>query len=245
MRLAVCEDSADDANHVLALLSGYAATHPSAGLTTDLYTTPDALLACPQPYDIYLLDILMAGKTGIELARELRRRGCTARLLFLTSSPDYALPAFAVHASDYLLKPVSAEQLTTALDAACAEWQLRQNTRQQTFSFRAPGGLHTALVSDILYVEIVGHAPIYHLVGRVVRGSELRVSFEEAMAPLLSLACFLHPHRSYYVNAAHVQAVSPRAIRLNNNESVPVVRTRSAGVHAQYLNYLTEDHNGC
>ena len=241
MKIAVCEDLPADMAALCPLLDAYGAAHPSLGLSVDCYPSPDALLGVSTPYDIYLLDVLLGEKTGIELARELRRRFGRIALLFLTSSPDYALPAFAVHALDYLLKPVDRPLLFEALDTVLESWQFQPRGRAVSFSIRTPNGLHTAAVGDVVYVEIVGHTPYFHLVSGVVRGSELRVSFGEAMSPLLTAGCFLQPHRSFYVNAAHVVALSPQSVRLTTGDAIPVVRTRSAETRTQYLDYLVEE----
>ncbi len=239
MRMAVCDDSALDSLHLKPLLQRYGAEHPEILLTVDWFSAPDGLLEAGASYDLYLLDILLGQTTGIELAQALRARGEEADILFLTSSPDFALSAFSVHAADYLLKPVAENALFAALGRAAEAWQRRRReARQHTFSFRAPDGLNTVTVEQILYIEILGHTPYFHLEDRAVRGSELRIPFEEAMTPLLRMGCFLHPHRSYFVSAAHIVSLTPQSVRLSNGETIPVVRTRSAEVKAQYLDYL-------
>lgn len=53
---------------------------------------------------------------GMEAAKELRDMGNRANLIFLTTSREYALEAFDVDASQYLLKPVTEKRLSDALD---------------------------------------------------------------------------------------------------------------------------------
>lgn len=42
-------------------------------------------------------------------------------------------------------------------------------------------------------MEIMGHTPFFHLRGEVVRGSELRISFEASVAPLIERGYFFAP----------------------------------------------------
>lgn len=240
MQLAICEDTASDAQRLATLLSEYAKERPSANLSTAFFSSGEQVLAYGERVDCYLLDILLEGLNGMDLARTLRRRDRDARILFLTTTPDYALSAFSVRATDYLLKPVSRTLLFRALDDAAAELALRQSRRSRQFSFRTRGGLHTTLVEDILYIEIVGHTPFFHLMSGVVRGSDLRVSFEESMAGLVELGCFLRPHRSFLVNAQHITTVTAQSLRLDSGALIPVARLRAAEVKAQYLDYLME-----
>ena len=84
------------------------------------FTRPREALewATEHPVDLALLDVEMPGMTGIELAAVLKQRQPDAAVIFLTAYPKYAVDAFAVRASGYLLKPVTPEAL--AADVAHA-----------------------------------------------------------------------------------------------------------------------------
>ena len=64
------------------------------------------------PVDLALLDVEMPGMNGIELAAAIKERQPDAAVIFLTAYPQYAVSAFAVRASGYLLKPVTMEALS-------------------------------------------------------------------------------------------------------------------------------------
>lgn len=74
--------------------------------------------------DVVLLDIEMPGVTGLSLA-ELP--GLPA-IIFVTAHANFALSAFGVGAHDYLVKPVSAERLLSALERVQARLQKRLDT---------------------------------------------------------------------------------------------------------------------
>ncbi|MFU8877507.1 MAG: LytR/AlgR family response regulator transcription factor, partial [Wenzhouxiangellaceae bacterium] len=65
--------------------------------------------------DVLLMDIEMPGHNGLELARELRRQGSAAAIVFVTAHDDFALDAFGVAAIDYVVKPVRPERLAESL----------------------------------------------------------------------------------------------------------------------------------
>lgn len=57
---------------------------------------------------VAFIDIAMPGMTGMELAAAInKKKGCKVKIVFVTAHNEYALPAFDVWATDYLLKPVS------------------------------------------------------------------------------------------------------------------------------------------
>ena len=70
------------------------------------------------PVDLALLDIDMPDMNGIMLAAEIKNRSPGTAIIFLTGYAQYAVDAFAVRASGYLLKPVTRE--TLAADVAYA-----------------------------------------------------------------------------------------------------------------------------
>ena len=67
-------------------------------------------------YDVLLLDIIMPGLNGIGAAREIRENDRSIPIIFLTSSPEFAVESYRVRAFDYLLKPVNGEELFRSLD---------------------------------------------------------------------------------------------------------------------------------
>ncbi len=66
--------------------------------------------------DVAFLDIEMAEMNGLFLAKKLKDIYGDTNIIFVTGHSQYALDAFSVHASDYLLKPVSMKRLTDALE---------------------------------------------------------------------------------------------------------------------------------
>ena len=68
--------------------------------------------------DLLLLDIEMPGENGLQLAQQISTRSNPPAIIFCTAHDEFALPAFAVAPSGYLLKPVSVEQLAQAITQA-------------------------------------------------------------------------------------------------------------------------------
>ena len=68
--------------------------------------------------DVILMDIRMPEMDGMEAAEHLSKMDNPPALIFCTAYDEHALQAFKVHAVDYLLKPVSAGDLETALGKA-------------------------------------------------------------------------------------------------------------------------------
>ncbi|MFZ5466056.1 MAG: LytR/AlgR family response regulator transcription factor [Pseudomonadota bacterium] len=68
--------------------------------------------------DIVLLDIDMPGDDGVAIGARLAALDWPPAVIYVTAHPQHALRAFGTHAVDYLLKPVSQDQLREAFEAA-------------------------------------------------------------------------------------------------------------------------------
>lgn len=62
------------------------------------------------------MDINLPGKSGIELAKRIKLISPKVNVIFCTGYDEYALDAIALHASGYLLKPITASKIKEAMD---------------------------------------------------------------------------------------------------------------------------------
>jgi two-component SAPR family response regulator len=68
------------------------------------------------PVDVAFLDINMRGMGGLDLAEKIVGFCPECKIVFCTGYEEYAIPAFKLHASGYLLKPVSAQDVQAEID---------------------------------------------------------------------------------------------------------------------------------
>ena len=66
--------------------------------------------------DVAFLDINMRGMGGITLAEKIIALRPNSKIVFCTGYEEYAIPAFKLHASGYLMKPISAEDVQGEID---------------------------------------------------------------------------------------------------------------------------------
>ena len=71
--------------------------------------------------DAVFCDIEMPGMSGLEFAVELKKLCPDARLIFVTGYSQYALEAYQVHASGYVLKPLDERRVREELDGMMTE----------------------------------------------------------------------------------------------------------------------------
>lgn len=114
MRLLIIEDEAPMRTALLETLKaeGYRVLAAADG--------PSGLeIACSEPFDLILLDVMMPGLDGFAVCRELRKRGKMMPILILTAKGrvDDRVEGLDSGADDYLMKPFSLRELLARVRA--------------------------------------------------------------------------------------------------------------------------------
>jgi len=180
-----------------------------------------------QSPDLVMLDVQMPGLTGFEVARRLLRAGIEAQFIFVTAYDQHAIEAFEVNAVDYLLKPVEAERLATAVDRARRRVQADRPAAKgrsademerllQLLSDRQDRREQLALkVADrflLVQSDEVVHASVEDDVITVVTNSLSGTSNYRTLDELqarLDPAVFWRVHRSHLVNINKIKEIVP------------------------------------
>lgn len=234
MKIAICEDDTTQQNILTAALDSYR-TPASDHVQYDVYHNGLDLLASinTHPYDVLLLDILMPGFNGIETAREIRESNEKIPIIFLTTSQEFAVESYRVHAFDYLMKPVEQDALFETLDRA---FTMTESTLEKSILVQTAKAVYALSLSQIEFVEINNRTLSFHLIDGTVKSISGRLSdYEDA---LLKHPEFLKIHRSYIINMDLMKALNQKSfITLTGNE-VPISRNLLPAIQKRYIDHL-------
>lgn len=235
--LAVCDDDETFLAQACELARRFFASE-CIPATVVCFPDAESLLADGAHYDIYLLDVLMPGMDGIALAKELARTGQDFCIIYLTTSEEYALEAFAVDALQYLVKPVSETAFFGALKKALT-LLARAEPESPPLLVPTPEGGTSISLSELHYVEHAGKVLYFHLAnGEVLRSSTGSMKISDLGERLLSLPNFLRPHRSFLVNMDYIRTFSSEEILMPGGASIPVTRAGCRETRRRYMDYL-------
>lgn len=176
--------------------------------------------------DLVMLDVQMPGLSGFEVARRLNDAGSESHLVFVTAFDQHAVHAFDVNAVDYLLKPVEAERLATAVDRARRRWESERGRATpaageldrllQLLSQRQDHREQLAVkIADrflLIQTDEVVHASVENDVITVVTNSLSGTSNYRTLDELqarLDPAVFWRVHRSHLVNINKIKEIVP------------------------------------
>jgi two-component system, LytTR family, response regulator AlgR len=118
IRVFIADDETPARERLRELLQDIAAEVPST-VAGEARNGIEALERLPASgAQVLLLDIRMPGMDGLELARHLAGLENAPAVIFVTAHDKHAIEAFELNALDYLLKPVRAARLASALKKA-------------------------------------------------------------------------------------------------------------------------------
>lgn len=197
-------------------------------------------------YDVIFLDVQMPGMSGIELARSLKGRAVVPKVVFVTAYENYAVSAFEIPATDYLLKPIEAERLAETIQrlrdakgASAGEGRPEKSGETDRPSGEARPQLSFLLcekdekqiplpLNEIVYIFSEG----YNVYVQTYSERLLTRHTLQELTERLPSSQFFRSHRSYLVNIYQVKEISPYfngayIMKLKDKEHSEVIVSRA------------------
>lgn len=237
MKIAVCDDDKNELFRILSILGDYQIQRNIDFSYKPFESSVElASRITRERYDIYLLDVVMPGLDGMDLAREIRSYDKAADLIFLTSSLEFAVESYTVKASNYLVKPIVKEKLFDALDDVM---RTRIEDQHSCIVLKSKVGVHKVRISEIVYVEAFNRKVIYYL-----KNQEQIVcadKFATVCDTLLQHREFILVHRSFLVNMNFICTICASDLSLQGGRHIPLAQRRVAEIKKLYLAFQMEE----
>ena len=241
LRIALCDDDERELERLAELARAWLRTRPGPEGQAEAFGSCGALLEQAEEtggFDLYVLDILMPGLSGIDAGRRLRALGDGGEIVYLTGSNGFAAESYEVGAFSYLLKPVEEGRLFRVLDGAAERLARR---RGAAVVVHTAEGRRRILLERIRYVERLGRRMRYYCTDGTVDSQTIRAPFREAAAPLLAHPGFALCGASFVLNFQHVAGVQGQTALLDNGQSLPLPRSAAAAFKRAWGNYWLEE----
>ena len=225
IQIGLCDDDLAILSQLQVLLGRYQVER-NAEITSAAFQSPLELLVEIEKgmqFDILLLDVLMPGENGIDAAREIRRYDNNVKIIFLTSSSEFAVESYTVGAYFYQLKPIWEENFFRLMDAVIAECE---KSSGMSLILRCKSGITRVELDKLEYCEVLGGA-VLESAGRMDHLCEQLADHEN----------FLRVHRSFLINLDYVKNIVPKAITMASLAELPIPRGKYAELKDRYLEY--------
>lgn len=231
LRIAICDDEIDYTLHIQSKISSWNTSDIQPKIET--FNNGDSLVHAHTkfPFDIIFLDVVMPIFNGIEVAREIRKTDSSVKIVFLTSSPEYAVDSYTVKATNYLLKPIDDTKLYQCLN----ELYEGLKSVQKMIYIKCSNSIHTIPLNDIEYIEAQNKHTLFVLKNnQILESIEIFYLHEDK---LLLTDGFIKCHRSYIVNINHIDTYTAKEIRMRSGYRIPISRTYHSDFEKAYFSY--------
>ena len=240
--IALCDDELTELEKTEKLLSDYEKKHPGLDFMIRCFENADELLnlVSEENYmpDLIFMDIYMPDKKGnayplgIEAAKKLRNMNYKGKIVFLTTSKEYALEAFDVDALQYIVKPVLEDKLFSILYSLLKDIE---EERKKYILLRIEGKLVRVSLNDIVYCEAQGKTQCLYLADgtRCI----LRMTMTEIYEQLSQYQEFIRIGVAFIVNLGYIGSLNAKEICMDNGAKIYLPRGTYKGLREQYFSY--------
>jgi len=212
----------DDESHALDTLRRYIEKMPDLALTAAFENPIEALavLSGPQPPHIAFLDIDMPELNGLALAS---LTSSNVEIVFTSAHQQFALEAYGLQASGYLLKPFSFETFCKTVQTVCNRISTTATPAASLplfFSASSKRSYIRIMSDDIIYVEaMLNYIKIY-----TVNSENPKIfylSLKDA-ASKFSGTRLIRVSRSFIINTVHLEMVEGNTAIMNNGKKISI-----------------------
>ena len=167
---------------------------------------------------------------GMDIARRLRSVGYTGKIIFLTSTAEFAVDSYEVEASGYLLKPHDYEKLRSLLD------RLIDRTNIGQFQVSVRNTIYSIPFGEIVYVESRNNVCILH------RSDGREYTIYKKLSEVgsqLNDSRFLRCHQSYLVNMSYI-AKADKQFELTTGDVVLIRQRNQKEIRRAYQEFASK-----
>lgn len=233
MRIAIIDDEKSQADILYSICSAYFHEHKQ-DIPIDCFSDGIAFFNSfkENTYKIAFVDIFMEKMNGIAVAEKLREKDRDIIIVFVTTSPDFMMQAFSVHAFHYITKPYKAEQIYKVLSDASSF--ISDNSRY----IEVVCDRQNTLISlkEIVSVESDAH---YIKIG-VVSGItyRTRMTVTEFIELTDNDKRFITVNRAVVLNADYIKGIEGSVCTTGNGERFPIKIREKTRIEQSIREYM-------
>lgn len=197
MKIALCDDDALFLLQLKDRIYQYANLH-NVEPVIDCFHSGEDIIKSKIKYDLVILDFQMGGMDGISVAKILRQgKSQFSSIIFLTSFPEIAIPAYGVDAYRFVLKSSLYGGLYKALDDYLSKKELNYD-----ISIKSECEHLTVNTSDVIFIEAQNKDIYVHVAGGKTIKTKTPLS---TLYQMLPHCYFCQTHKAFVVNFKYVQ----------------------------------------
>lgn len=184
-------------------------------------------------FDALFLNTDFAEGNGLDIASDIRKINHNIKIIFISSTTEYAVASYSVRAFFYLLKPIKTETYERVLNLLVSE--IAQEAANG-FIIRCQNTVYYILYSQIEYCEVCNRVVFIHLTNDTVLETSMR--FKELEDLLAAKNNFVRTHRFYLVNMDYISNICKDVITVRSENTIPISHGNLKYIRNRFLDYL-------
>lgn len=235
IKVAICEDSKMD-REVLQRIVEYLMQERGLGFQIEIYEDGESLLEgySNHPVDLIFLDVMMKELDGIEVGRKIREIDQTVEIVYCTSSKDFAIVAYEIHALGYLLKPYEPGRIGAVLD-----YYVQKHPQKNQKFIEVKSHRKSVIIpfKDILFMESDNKVVYIHT---TTQGDIKVYNRLDVLEGDIRDERFLRCHQSYLVNLQYVAGLVDSDFIMIDDSMIPIRKSGRKLIVKKYEEFLKE-----
>ena len=235
IKIAFCDDDLSVLRELGALMDKYRVER-NQDIIYASFNSPLELLTEVERgtrLDIIFLDVLMPAQNGISTAMEIRQYDTSVKIIYLTSSAEYAVDSYSVGAYFYQLKPIWQESFYRLMDSVLSECH---KDKENSLILRSRTGITRLDLDRLQYCEVMGRTLLFHRKDGEVLDSIGRL--DDLCEQLKDYEQFVRCHRSYLINMDYVQNISSKTITMTDGIQIPIPHGNYSELKDKFFDYF-------
>ena len=230
MKILLCEDNPADLEKAREQIEAAAETYPEESML-EICQTAEACRAYlkSEVPDLVFMDIFMAETSCVDLAREIRSLSTDAKIVFLTSSNEFAAESYEVGAMDYILKPPTQSQVKKVFE----NYMKTQKSQRRYILVKRGRDEVRIEEAGILYVRTIGNETSIHTKTGVIRAYYPLREIEKQ----LDVSRFLKVRKGLITSMDYIESMEGDYCVLKNGEEYAISRKNKSENRKKFYDY--------
>lgn len=223
----------DDPKYTNYLLKTFTEVFHDNGIQidcTDIFSNGEDFLNKWQfgAYDMIILDIFMSSLSGVDVARKIRQTDGDVKLIFCTTSNEFASESYSVGASYYLHKPIDRSDIKMMIQ------KINLTDYELTRFVTLPDGWKLIL-RNVIYTEYCNHVVLIHTKsGHDIEKRIAQSDFEKILCNSFLICC----SKGIIANLYEVAKLESGIFLMKNNSRIPISRRKAKEVEDAYTDFM-------
>ncbi|PTI70568.1 response regulator transcription factor LytR [Mammaliicoccus vitulinus] len=182
-------------------------------------------------FDVIFLDINLMEESGLDLAKKINKMKHVPHIIFATAHDTYAVQAFELEATDYILKPFEKSRIEQAIKKITNSESSQLNetklvNQDEVLPIEIEDRIYVLNLDDIIAVSVNQGVTTINTVETEYETNEPLSYYEKK----LNQSKFIRIHRASIINKKHIQSVehwfnSTYQVTLTGNIKLQVSRS--------------------